>query len=85
MGGMGDRVGLDYTACMGLLDRRIGAWRATGDVSDDVTVDQLMSDVQIIESAILGADHERRQRERDAPPTGSGANASTVQLIGARN
>lgn len=66
-GGTGSRSGLDYTACQGLLQTYLPRWREKGgEIFRDVTLDELMQDIQIMEISILQVDHEKREREQDA-------------------
>lgn len=65
--GMGSRSGLDYGACQGLLRTYLPRWRATG--GEDfagVTMDQLMQDLQVMETSILQVDAEKREREQES-------------------
>jgi hypothetical protein len=61
----GGRTGLDYPACIQILKLARRAWRR--EAPDDPLVKRplsaLMEDLQIIESAMLAADAERRDRE----------------------
>ncbi len=70
VGGLGQRTGLRYESVLSTIERTLPAWQ-----DDDpgtwagVTVAELFADVQVVESAMLGADAERRQAERaDATP-----------------
>ena len=67
-GGMGSRTGMDYPACLALLDRYLPQWQdGGGSAFVDVTVTDLMADVQVIESAMLVADGERAARDHPTP------------------
>jgi len=61
--GFSGRVGLDYTACMGVLRRGLRLWREQWPEFADLTADELFDDLQVIENAMLGADNEKRERD----------------------
>lgn len=64
---MGSRSGLDYTACKGLLQTYLPRWKSDGgEIFRDVTLDELMQDLQIIEMSILKVDAEKREQEQVA-------------------
>lgn len=65
VGGLGQRVGMRYEGCIAMLERRLPSWQAEDPkVFGALTVDDLLADVQIIETAMLGADAERSEAER---------------------
>lgn len=69
VGGLGQRTGLRYESVIATLERALPVWQADDPAAwADRTVADLLDDVQIIETAMLSADDERRQAERDAPP-----------------
>jgi hypothetical protein len=65
VGGLGQRTGLRYEGCIALLERYLPRWCGEcPDVMDGVEMTDLLADLQIVESAILGHDAERAERER---------------------
>jgi len=67
---MGGRTGLRYEGCIPIIAAHLAEWQrrerehgAPGPWCD-LTVQALMEDVQIIEAAILAAESERREQER---------------------
>jgi hypothetical protein len=72
VGGMGQRTGLNYASVLPLLERRLPQWQASDpETWGALTVDDLLDDVQVIESAMLSADAERREAERTKSSAGS--------------
>lgn len=69
--GLGSRIGLDYTACIRLLETYLPTWQAEGARSTEpnpfaaLTVADLMQDVQVIEHALIEADQEELDRKRE--------------------
>lgn len=69
VGGLGQRTGLRYESVIATLERVLPVWQADDPAAfGDRTVTDLLDDVQIIETAMLGADDERRKAERDSAP-----------------
>lgn len=69
VGGLGQRTGLRYESVIATLERVLPAWQA--DDSEpwvQCTVEGLLSDIQVIETAMLSADEERREAERNKGP-----------------
>lgn len=64
----GYRTGLDYTACIASLKLHLPRWRRASRAWAGRTLADVMADLQIIESAILTADGERRDEERTPTP-----------------
>jgi hypothetical protein len=64
--GFGGRTGLDYPACIQMLKINRAQWRK--DMPNEALVKtplaELLDDLQVIESAMLQADAERRETER---------------------
>ena len=70
VGGMGQRTGLRYEACLALLDRYLPRWQAEQPAAwAGIAVDDLMQDVQVIEATMLDTWNELAERERNKPPT----------------
>lgn len=69
VGGMGQRTGLRYEACVVLLDRYLPRWQQEQpDVWGPLAVDDLLQDMQVIEGAMLESWGEQADRERTKPP-----------------
>ncbi len=69
VGGLGQRTGLRYESVIATLERVLPAWQADDPAAfGDRTVTSLLDDVQIIETAMLNADEERREAERNTAP-----------------
>lgn len=67
-GGMGSRTGLDYGACIDRLALALPRWQGDGaGAFAGLTVDDLMGDVQIIETGLLEADSEKREQNKTEP------------------
>lgn len=67
--GFGGRSGLDYAACRVELRARLPEWRERFPEFADMTENELFADLQAIETAMLSADNERRQRDESQRDT----------------
>lgn len=67
--GFAGRSGLDYTACIQTIKLARRRWRREAPDDPFVTTPlaELMDDLQIIESAKLQADNEKREQDRAQP------------------
>ena len=61
--GFGGRVGMDYTAVLAALKLHLPQWRRDSRAFDGLRLADVLADVQIVESAVLGADSERHADE----------------------
>jgi hypothetical protein len=67
VGGLGQRTGLRYEACIPRLELALPRWQQDDPrMFGDLSVADLIDDVQVIEAALLAADAERHAAERAA-------------------
>lgn len=59
----GQRTGLDYAACLPVLQGLLDGWAADGHALQ-LGVAELLDDVQVMEAAILEVDMERAEHHR---------------------
>lgn len=69
VGGLGHRTGLRYADCIALLERYLPRWQAEDPRAwGPITVSDLLEHLQVIESAVLGADAERAKARASEVP-----------------
>lgn len=66
-GTSGVRTGLDYAACLPVLRLLLARWAADG-MHIAITEEELLEDLQTMETAILEVDMERAEERRGAKP-----------------
>lgn len=64
VGGIGGRTGLRYEGCIAVLERYLPHWQAEHPAAwCDITIVDLMQDIQIIESSLLAGWGEQSDAE----------------------